>query len=86
MDRLFVDLRKRVDREARNQRQLLMLRGSLELILTGSRARERPALRAEEKMLRRELMAGEEGENGKRAKGVERSGLDLSLERVLLGL
>ena len=69
-----------------------MLRGSLELILAGSRAREKPALRCEETLLRREMLAAAEGEakgdNGvKRGtpRGLEKSGMDLSLERVLFG-
>lgn len=54
-DRVFADIRKRVDREVRTQRQLMMLQGALDLVLTASRNAEKPHLTCEEKALKERL-------------------------------
>ena len=54
-DRIFKEISKRVDRETRSLRQLMMLQGSLDLVLTASRASEKPHLTKEELALRGKL-------------------------------
>ncbi len=54
IDRVFVDIKKRVDREARTLRQMMMLKGSLDLVL-GSRNVKKPSLTCEEKRLKEQL-------------------------------
>ena len=50
-----MDIRKRVDRETKNLRQLMMLQGALDLVLTASRAAEKPHLTKEELALREKI-------------------------------
>jgi len=47
-DKLFLNIRNRVDREVRNIRQLTCLQGSIDLILAAASASEKPELRNEE--------------------------------------
>jgi len=47
-DKLFLDIRKRVDREVNNMRQLATLQGSIDLILAAASASDKPELRSEE--------------------------------------
>ena len=54
-DRIFVDIRKRVDREVRNQRHLMMLSGAIDLILTASQSSDKPRLTPEELELKKQL-------------------------------
>ena len=61
-DRLFVDIRKRVDREARNLRNLLALQGALDLVLTASAASEKPELRCEEKAFKKNYFKSKSGD------------------------
>ena len=61
-DRLFVDIRKRVDREARNLRNLLALQGALDLVLTAAAASEKPELRCEEKAFKKNYFKSKSGE------------------------
>ena len=51
-DRLFVDIRKRVDKETRTLRQLMMLKGSLDLVLTANQRSKKSNLTCEERMLK----------------------------------
>ena len=57
-DRLFSDIRKRVDRETKTLRQLMMLKGSLDLVITANQTKK-PALTCEERMLK-ELLKEED--------------------------
>lgn len=52
IDRLFVELRKRVDREVINIQQLLGLHGALDMVMKASLASEKPVLRMEESAFR----------------------------------
>ena len=56
-DKIFKDISKRVDRETRSLRQLMMLQGALDLVLTSSRAAEKPQLTKEELALKEKIMA-----------------------------
>ena len=47
-DKLFLDIRNRVDREVRNLRQLTTLQGTIDLVLAASNAGDKPELRSEE--------------------------------------
>lgn len=62
VDRAFVELRKRVDREAKNLRQMMQLRGAVDLVLGAARAHEPPRLRSEEETIRREMAAARKGD------------------------
>jgi len=53
-DKLFNDIRKRVDRETRTMRQLMLLKGSLDLALSGS-SKIRPHLTCEERAIKEKL-------------------------------
>lgn len=55
-DKIFKDISKRVDRETRSLRQLMMLQGALDLVLTSSRAAEKPQLTKEELALKEKIM------------------------------
>lgn len=55
MDKLILDLARRVEREVENLRRLMALQGSLDLVLSASRASEKPDLRREETLLRDKL-------------------------------
>ena len=55
IDKVFKDISKRVDREARSLRQLMMLQGALDLVLTTSRASDKPNLTKQEVALREKL-------------------------------
>ena len=59
-DKVFADIRKRVDRETRTMRQLMMLKGSLDLALAGSsrKTTEKPHLTCEERALKNKLLEG----------------------------
>ena len=57
-DRLFSDIRKRVDRETKTLRQLMMLKGSLDLVITANQTKK-PTLTCEERMLK-ELLKEED--------------------------
>jgi len=57
-DRLFSDIRKRVDRETKTLRQLMMLKGSLDLVITANQTKK-PSLTCEERMLK-ELLKEED--------------------------
>lgn len=48
----FEDIRKRVERETRNVRQLIGIQGALDLILQASKSSRKPALRTEEYWLK----------------------------------
>ena len=48
IDKMFFALRKKVDREARNQRQLMGLQGAIDLLLGASTSNQKPELRCEE--------------------------------------
>ncbi len=76
VDRLFVDLRKRVDREARNLRELLQLRGALDLILMASKGHRKPTLRSEELMLK---------DHRKDKAETKVAGLNLTVDKVIFG-
>ena len=47
-DRVFVDIRKRVDKETRTLRQLMLLQGSLDLVLSSSSSKAKSKLTREE--------------------------------------
>ena len=47
-NKLFLDIRSRVDREIRNMKQMTTLQGSLDLILAASGAADKPERRSEE--------------------------------------
>lgn len=55
IDKVFKDISKRVDREARSLRQLMMLQGALDLVLTASRASDKPSLTKQEVAIREKL-------------------------------
>lgn len=50
-DRIFAEIRKRVDKETRTLRQLMMLKGSLDLVLS-AKSKKKPPLTCEEKLLK----------------------------------
>ena len=50
-DRLFVDIKKRVDRESRTLRQMMMLKGSLDLVLS-AKDHKKPTLTCQEQRLK----------------------------------
>lgn len=80
IDRQFIDLRKRVDREVRNQRQLLALQGTLDLILNASTASQKPELRCEEIAYRNSVL----GKDSNGAGGGLKKHENLSWNKVLL--
>ena len=53
-DKLFRDIYKRVDRETRTMRQLMLLKGSLDLSLSG-RSVKKPRLTCEERAIQEQL-------------------------------
>ena len=58
-DRIFVDIRKRVDKETRTLRQLMMLKGPLDLVLTANQTKK-SSLTCEERMLKQILKEDED--------------------------
>ena len=58
-DRIFVDIRKRVDKETRTLRQLMMLKGPLDLVLTANQTKK-STLTCEERMLKQILKEDED--------------------------
>ncbi len=74
--RLFVELRKRVDWESRSLGQLLQLKGAVDLVLCASRSQEKPQLRSEEMALKRTM-----AEESRVVEGEEELGL--SLQKIL---
>ena len=76
LDRLFVELRKRVERESRNLAQLLQLKGAVDLVLCASRSHEKPQLRSEEVALKRKMQED-------RKRGVKEETMGLSMEKIL---
>ena len=55
VDRMFIDLKKKVDREVRNLQSLMMLQGVVNLVLSASKVHEEPALRSEEIILKERM-------------------------------
>ena len=58
-DRLFSDIRKRVDRETKTLRQLMMLKGSLDLVVAANQTKK-PTLTCEERILKQLLKEDED--------------------------
>ena len=94
LDRQFVELRKRVDRESRNLSQLMQLQGAVDLVLSASRAHEAPRLRSEEEALRRRRREAASSRRRRRnssggggssseAATVEEEGTGLVLDKIL---
>jgi len=81
-DKLFLEIRNRVDREVRNMRQLATLQGTVDLVLAASGASEKPELRSEE-IAFREMHQGSSGSSGD---GIKDSPSDsvLSWEKTLV--
>lgn len=59
-DKIFVDIKKRVDRETRSLRQLMMLKGSLDLVIAPKEAKKPPLTCEERKM--KEMITEDEDE------------------------